>query len=64
MSDSTPRQANLIQAFIPVAVLVAMLGTNVYLFGSGSLDGSNQIALLLSAAIAGIIAGPYPVRPS
>ncbi|GJM27970.1 MAG: sodium:proton antiporter [Cyclobacteriaceae bacterium] len=33
-----------------------MLGTNVYLFGSASLDGSNQIALLLSAAVAGVIA--------
>ena len=56
MPDNTPHQASLFQAFIPVIVLVAMLGTNVYLFGSGSLDGSNQIALLLSAAIAGIIA--------
>ena len=56
MPDSITRKANLVQAFIPVVVLVTMLGTNVYLFGSGSLDGSNQIALLLSAAIAGIIA--------
>ncbi len=56
MPDNTPRQASLLQAFIPVTVLVVMLGTNVYLFGSGSLDGSNQIALLLSAAIAGVIA--------
>lgn len=51
-----PAPASLLQAFIPVIVLITMLGTNVYLFGSGSLDGSNQIALLLSAAIAGIIA--------
>jgi len=56
MPDNTPRQASLLQAFIPVTVLVVMLGTNVYLFGSDSLDGSNQIALLLSAAIAGVIA--------
>ncbi len=48
-----PRKATLVQAFFPVVVLIAMLGTNVYLFGSGSLDGSNQIALLLSASIAG-----------
>ena len=56
MPDNTPRQASLLQAFIPVTILVAMLGTNVYLFGSGSLDGSNQIALLLSASIAGVMA--------
>ncbi len=56
MPDNTPRQASLLQAFIPITVLVVMLGTNVYLFGSGSLDGSNQIALLLSASIAGVIA--------
>jgi NhaC family Na+:H+ antiporter len=56
MPNNISRQASLFQAFIPVIILVAMLGTNVYLFGSGSLDGSNQIALLLSAAVAGIIA--------
>ena len=56
MSDSPLRAATLVQAFIPVIVLIAMLGTNVYLFGSGSLDGSNQIALLVSAAVAGLIA--------
>ena len=56
MADNTPRQASLLQAFIPVIILVAMLGTNVYLFGSDSLDGSNQLALLFSAAIAGVMA--------
>ena len=54
--STNSRQASLLQAFTPVFMLIAMLGTNVYLFGSGSLDGSNQIALLLCAAIAGIIA--------
>jgi NhaC family Na+:H+ antiporter len=56
MAERPSPQANLFQAFVPVLVLIAMLGTNVYLFGSGSLDGSNQIALLLSAAIASVIA--------
>lgn len=56
MPNNTSHQASLFQAFIPVIILVAMLGTNVYLFGSGSLDGSNQVALLLSGAVAGIIA--------
>ncbi|MGI9544200.1 MAG: Na+/H+ antiporter NhaC [Cyclobacteriaceae bacterium] len=48
------RVPTLIEALIPVFFLIAMLATNVYLFGSGSLDGSNQMALLLAAAVAGI----------
>ena len=56
MALAKPHQATLFQAFLPVLVLITLLGTNVYLFGSGSLDGSNQLALLLSAAIAGLIA--------
>ncbi len=53
--ERSPATASLFQALLPVTVLILMLGTNVYLFGSGSLDGSNQIALLLCAAVAGII---------
>lgn len=53
--ERAPATASLFQALLPVTVLIIMLGTNVYLFGSGSLDGSNQIALLLCAAVAGII---------
>ena len=56
MPSQSYSPANLLQAFIPIIVLIAMLGTNVYLFGSASLDGANQLALLLSAATAGIIA--------
>ena len=46
----------LIQAFIPIASLILMLIFNVIYFGEDTLSGSNQIALLLAAAIAGIIA--------
>jgi NhaC family Na+:H+ antiporter len=56
MALAKPHQATLFQAFLPVLVLITLLGSNVYLFGSGSLDGSNQLALLLSAATAGLIA--------
>jgi len=62
MAPEPFRQANLLQAFIPVVVLIALLGINVYIFGSASLDGSNQLALLLSAATAGIIAIRLHVR--
>lgn len=42
-------------ALFPILVLVGLLGTNVYLYGDDSLGGANQLALLLTAALAGII---------
>ncbi len=54
-ATDTIRKATLLQALAPVTLLVILLYINVYLFGSGSLDGSNQIALLLSAAVAGVL---------
>lgn len=46
----------LLQAFIPVIFLILLLSLNVGLFGSESLSGSNQIVLILSAAVAAIVA--------
>ena len=46
----------LLQASIPVIFLILLLSLNVGLFGSYSLDGSNQIVLILSAAVASIVA--------
>ena len=46
----------LLQALIPVVFLILLLSLNVGLFGSYSLDGSNQIVLILSAAVASIVA--------
>jgi NhaC family Na+:H+ antiporter len=42
-------------ALTPVAVLAALLGAAVYLFGDGSSGGPNQIALLLAAGVAQLI---------
>lgn len=48
---------SLIESLIPILFLVCLLTLNViYVFGDGSIDGSNQIALLLSAALAGVMA--------
>ena len=55
MSESKPTPT-LIQAFIPIAFLIFMLVFNVIYFGEDTLSGANQIALLLAAAVAGIIA--------
>jgi NhaC family Na+:H+ antiporter len=53
---SEPKEASLLDALIPVVSLVIMLGLSVYLFGSDSSSGPNQIVLTLGAAIAAIVA--------
>ncbi len=50
------KQPSLFLAFIPIIVLIIFLTLNVYIFKDDTLSGSNQIALLLAAAVAGIIA--------
>ena len=55
MTDSQ-RLPSLLQAFIPIIFLIVLLSLNVYYFGDGTLDGSNQIALILSAGVAAIVA--------
>ncbi len=46
---------SLIESLIPLVFLVIMLSVNVTIFGDAALDGSNQIILLLSAAVAGVV---------
>ncbi|MBT1443275.1 Na+/H+ antiporter NhaC [Shewanella sp. JM162201] len=52
---TSPNQPSLLDALIPVAALVTMLGAAVYLFSSDSSSGANQIALILAASIAMVI---------
>ncbi|MFQ5548728.1 MAG: Na+/H+ antiporter NhaC [Woeseia sp.] len=52
----TTRTPTLIDASIPVVSLILMLGLSVYLFGSDSSSGPNQIVLTIGAGIAAIIA--------
>lgn len=49
------KQPSLLDAFAPVLFLVFFLGGAVFYFGDSSSSGANQIALLLSAGLAGII---------
>ncbi len=53
---SEPKEPTLLQSLFPVIFLVILLSFNVAVFGDGSLDGSNQIVLILSAAVATIVA--------
>ncbi len=51
-----PKAPTLLDALIPIGALVAMLALSVYLFGSDSSSGPNQIVLAMAAAIAAIVA--------
>ncbi|MFQ6006753.1 MAG: Na+/H+ antiporter NhaC family protein, partial [Woeseia sp.] len=53
---TTIKTPSLIDALIPVVSLILMLGFSVYLFGSDSSSGPNQIVLTIAAGIAAIIA--------
>ncbi len=53
---SETRDASLIDSMIPILSLVLMLSISVYLFGSDSSYGPNQIALIICAGIASIVA--------
>lgn len=56
------REPTLFEAFIPVIFLIILLSINVGIFGDASLDGSNQIVLILSASVAAVIAGRLGYR--
>ena len=54
---TTIKKPSLFQSFIPIIVLVGLLIVNVrFIYGDDALSGSNQLALLFSAAIAAVIA--------
>ncbi|MDX5410028.1 MAG: Na+/H+ antiporter NhaC [Thauera sp.] len=54
-STAPRRDPSLLQALLPLIFLVAGLASSVYLYGSDSSYGANQIALLLAGGVAGII---------
>ena len=55
MTQQAVKKPTLVDAAIPVACLIVMLSTSVYLFGSDSSYGANQIALILAACIASVV---------
>ena len=55
MNTTKYKTPSLFQAFIPIIVLIGLLSLNVIFFGDATLDGSNQIALLIAAGVGTII---------
>jgi NhaC family Na+:H+ antiporter len=52
----TPRAPSLLDAVLPVVVLIALIAVTIWLFGTSATDGPLQVALLLSAAFASLMA--------
>ncbi len=50
------RAPTLFEALVPVVFLTILISINVFIFGDDSLAGSNQMVLILSAAVAAVIA--------
>lgn len=55
IETSDSRVPSLLDALIPAVVLMILLSTSVYIYGDSSSSGANQIALILTAAVAAII---------
>ena len=51
-----PRPPTLLDALVPIVVLIALLALTIVLFGIDATNGPLQVALLLSAAFASLIA--------
>jgi Na+:H+ antiporter, NhaC family len=50
------RKPTLGESIIPISFLIVLLSFNVYIFGDEALSGSNQIVLILSTAVASLVA--------
>jgi NhaC family Na+:H+ antiporter len=51
-----PRPPSLVDALLPVIVLIALIAITIWLFGISATDGPLQVALLLAAAFAALMA--------
>lgn len=60
--EGSVKRPSLLASLVPVVFLVFFLWLNVSVFGDASLDGSNQVILILAAAVAALIAQFYGVK--
>ncbi len=49
------KNLSILEALLPIIILVGMLAYNVFIFGDDSLSGTNQFILLLGGAVAAIV---------
>ena len=56
MDERPPRPPSLLDAILPIVVLIALIAMTIWLFGIDATNGPLQVALLLSAAFASLIA--------
>ena len=56
------KKVSLYVSLIPVVVLIVLLSLNVWLFGDNTTSGSNQLSLLIAAAVAAVLGGFYGVK--
>ena len=56
------KKISLFEAFLPIIILIFLLTLNVLFWGDATLDGSNQIALLIAAMIGVIISLIHKVK--
>ena len=52
----TTRAPSLLDAVAPVVVLILLIGLTIVIFGTEAADGPLQIALMVSAVFAGLVA--------
>jgi NhaC family Na+:H+ antiporter len=55
MSTTSVKTPSFFMAFLPLIILIALLGINIAIFGGDATGGANQIALLIGAAITIVI---------
>ena len=56
------KKVSLYISLVPVVVLIVLLSLNVWLFGDNTTSGSNQLSLLIAAAVAAVLGGIYDVK--
>jgi NhaC family Na+:H+ antiporter len=54
--DRQPRPPSLLDAALPVVVMILLIALTIVLFGVGATDGPLQVALMLSAGFASLVA--------
>lgn len=50
------RAPTLLESLFPILFLIALLVVNIMIFGTDGLSGSNQLVLVISSAVAGLVA--------